>query len=54
MAEEDEADWSGPLTALQVSALQQHEMYASWVEAGFTDHQALELLKSFIMAMVLK
>lgn len=43
-----------PVTALQVSAMQQHEMYLSWVQAGFSDCQALELLKAFIMAMVLK
>lgn len=43
-----------PLTLLQVSAMQQHEMFTSWEEAGFTEHQALELLKAFIMALVLK
>lgn len=43
-----------PVTALQFSAMQQHEMFSSWVDAGFTEYQALELLKAFIMGMVLK
>lgn len=53
----DDADDDGipdPVTALQFSAMQQHEMFTSWVDVGFTEYQALELLKAFIMAMVLK
>lgn len=47
-------DVPDPLTALQVGALQQHEMFLSWIAAGFTEYQALELLKAVVMAMVLK
>lgn len=41
-----------PLTALQAGAFQQHEMYLAWLAAGFTDYQALELLKTLIIAMI--
>jgi hypothetical protein len=30
------------------SAVAQHEMYMSWVRAGFTPDQALDLVKSVI------
>jgi len=29
-------------------------MYLAWVSVGFTEAQALELLKAVVMAMVLK
>jgi PIN domain nuclease of toxin-antitoxin system len=43
-----------PITNLATASAQQHEMFLAWVAAGFTEAQALELLKAFITAMVLK
>ena len=43
-----------PVTLLQAGAASQHEMYLAWVSVGFTEAQALELLKAVVMAMVLK
>lgn len=42
------------MTALQVGAAQLHEMFMAWQVSGFSEHQALELTKAAIMAMVLK
>lgn len=39
-----------PLTELAAAAVQQHELYRSWVDAGFTEEQALDLLKTIITA----
>ncbi len=39
-----------PLTELAAAAVQQHELYRSWVDAGFTQDQALDLLKAVIAA----
>lgn len=39
-----------PLTELAAAAVQQHELYRSWVDAGFTEDQALDLLKTIIAA----
>jgi hypothetical protein len=50
----DEPPREDPITALQVSAVQQHEMFLAWQVAGFDAAQALELLKAVIMAMILK
>lgn len=33
-------------------AIAQHEMYQSWVHAGFTPEQALDLVKAIITEMV--
>lgn len=43
-----------PLTALGGVAVGQHEMFRAWVAAGFTEVQAMELLKAFIVATVQK
>jgi hypothetical protein len=32
-----------PFTELAASAVQLHELYLSWVDAGFTEAQAMEL-----------
>jgi hypothetical protein len=41
-----------PLTELAAAAVQQHELYRSWVDAGFTEEQALQLLAGIIMASI--
>jgi hypothetical protein len=41
-----------PLTLLQEGAVNQHEMYISWVAAGFTEAQALDLLKAVITTLI--
>lgn len=43
-----------PVTALTEVAVQQHEMFIAWAAAGFTEAQALDLLKAFITATVQK
>lgn len=43
-----------PMTALQVGAAQLHEMFLAWQLTGFNEHQALELTKAAVMAMILK
>jgi hypothetical protein len=43
-----------PMTALTETAAQQHEIFLTWVKAGFTEGQALELLKAVITAAMLK
>ena len=37
-----------PLTPMGEGASQQHELFMAWVAAGFTEAQALELLKVVI------
>ncbi|MGW1498961.1 hypothetical protein ACWCQW_10385 [Streptomyces mirabilis] len=37
-----------PITDLAALAAQHHEAFLAWMEAGFTEHQALELLKTVI------
>ncbi len=55
MADQDDEDIPpDPMSPAQVNATQQHEMYMAWVAAGFTEHQALELLKAFLTALVMK
>jgi hypothetical protein len=39
-----------PLTELAALAAQHHEIYEAWISAGFTERQALELLKTVILA----
>lgn len=39
-----------PVTELMEMAAAMHELYRSWVDAGFTDEQAMRLLGSMIDA----
>lgn len=41
-----------PMTLLTEGAIRQHEMYRTWVAAGFTEEQALELLASVITSLI--
>lgn len=41
-----------PVSALQAGAAQQHEMFLAWQAAGFSEPQALELLKVVIATMI--
>lgn len=41
-----------PITELVAMAAQNHEMFQAWVDAGFTEQQALELLKALITAHI--
>lgn len=41
-----------PMTELQAGAVNQHEMYLSWIEAGFTEDQAMDLLKAVIVSLI--
>ncbi|WP_329214884.1 hypothetical protein OG352_05440 [Streptomyces sp. NBC_01485] len=43
-------DMPEPIAELAALAAQHHELYTAWVSAGFTEHQALELLKTVILA----
>ncbi len=43
-----------PFTAQNEGAVVQHELFKAWVAAGFTDEQALELLKAVVTAMIRK
>lgn len=38
-------DPEDPLTSLMEATVSQHELYQAWVDAGFTETQAFELLK---------
>lgn len=38
-----------PITELAAAAVQQHELYQAWIDAGFTCTEALELLKTVIL-----
>lgn len=40
--------------SLSVTSISHHEMYTSWIAAGFTPEQALELLKVFIAEVLRK
>ncbi|MEU9208508.1 hypothetical protein AB0D27_11275 [Streptomyces sp. NPDC048415] len=37
-----------PITELAALAAQHHELYEAWISAGFTERQAIELLKTVI------
>ena len=39
-----------PVTQLAAEAALHHEVFRAWVEAGFTESQALDLLKALIIA----
>jgi len=41
-----------PMSALQEASTQIHEMYISYIDAGFTQHEALYLIGQMIQAMV--
>ncbi len=41
-----------PLGTLADAAISQHEMYLSWIEAGFTPEEALELTKAVIQELI--
>ncbi|MGW3152732.1 hypothetical protein [Streptomyces sp. NPDC001089] len=38
-----------PITSLAAMAVQHHEAFTAWVNAGFTEKQALELLKAVFL-----
>lgn len=40
-----------PMTALREAAVQFHELYLEFVKAGFSQQQAIELLKAQIIGM---
>lgn len=40
------------MTALQEGAFQLHELYSTWVSAGFSDAQAIYLLGCLVAAQV--
>ncbi|MGQ4733313.1 hypothetical protein ACUN3E_37360 [Streptomyces sp. Ju416(a)] len=41
-----------PMTELAAAAVQLHEMHQAYVEAGFTEQQALDLTKAVIVANI--
>jgi len=41
-----------PLTELAAGAVQMHELFRAWVDAGFTEQQAMQLLCSMLAANV--
>ncbi|MFD3740457.1 hypothetical protein [Streptomyces sp. NPDC058629] len=41
-----------PMTELAAAAAQLHEMYQAYVDAGFTEQQALDLTKAVIVANI--
>jgi hypothetical protein len=45
-------DHDSPLTELAAAAAQQHELYTAYVEAGFTEPQAMQLLIAIVTAGV--
>lgn len=42
-------DFPEPMTQLAENAVQLHEMYLSYVEAGFRDDQAFDLVKTVLI-----
>lgn len=45
-------DFDESLGSLSEAAVGQHEMYTSWVAAGFTEDQAFELLKVVVAKII--
>lgn len=43
-------DPADPITELAAAAVQLHEAYSAYVEAGFTEAQAFDLIKVLITA----
>ena len=39
-----------PITQLAAAAAQLHELYNSYLEAGFTEHQAFDIVKTILAA----
>jgi hypothetical protein len=39
----------GPLTPLAQQAAAHHEAFRAWVDAGFTEEQAMDLLKTVMV-----
>lgn len=39
-----------PLTELAAAAVQQHELYSAWVDAGFTEDQALQMMIALMIS----
>jgi len=39
-----------PITQLAAAAAQVHELYISYIEAGFTEAQAFDLIKTILAA----
>jgi hypothetical protein len=52
MLPDDEIEQVDPITGLGEGAVGQHEMYLAWREAGFTETQAMELLKVVITELI--
>lgn len=45
-------DPEDPVTELAASAVQLHELHLAYLAAGFTEAQAMELIKALLMASV--
>ncbi|MGW2520460.1 hypothetical protein ACWC09_26295 [Streptomyces sp. NPDC001617] len=43
-------DHDSPITELAAMAAQNHELYTAYVDAGFTDQQAMQLLIAIVTA----
>lgn len=43
---------SDPITQMAAGAVSTHEMFTSYVEAGFTEEQALALVQSILAAVI--
>lgn len=41
-----------PITELAAMAVQNHELYTAYVNAGFTEAQAMQLLIAFLAASI--
>jgi hypothetical protein len=41
-----------PLTDLAASAVQLHEMYTAYMDAGFPEHRAFELVTTVLMTFL--
>lgn len=41
-----------PLSELAAAAVQQHELFRSWVDAGFTEDQSMVLLVAILTASI--
>ena len=48
----DEPMPPSPMSALAATAAQTHEMYRSYVDAGFTEVQAMQIICAMLTAML--
>ncbi len=48
----DEVQVPEPLTALAEGAAQMHELYWAYMEAGFPEHRAFDLVKTLMILTV--